>query len=282
MKAPPDQVDRQREYRRRHPAPPPVVHEKPAWPTVLSRTAGRNGLYFYNFPGGTSEDEWIKRALQHNLWVTILVNETDRTPIRDGKPIAEAEIFALRDRLIHAGVTTVASGWADPALDLDSQAAMIGHMSQGFHEYMLNIEFNWTWPGPYDQPPPPGWNANAVFAPKVRQQIGHLPLSVCLDWGNILHFRPWLEAGTSAFRVQCYMNEWPHKNPRQAMAMLGQMQSDLPGGVPASMREVVYGRYSNDKELESWTAQDDEAGRPPRSAWAAEFCNTADVAWLAR
>jgi len=255
-----------------------------AWPTVASKTRGKNGLYFYNWPGALGEAEVIRLAKQHGLWVAILVNETDHTPMRSGQYIPEAEIFGIRDRIKAAGVTVVASGWADPSVDLDRQAATIGRMSQGFDEYLLNIEAAWAWTHNPAADPTPGFLASAAFAPKVRAALGpNMPLSISIDWGNAIHFKPWLEAGASAVRVQSYLNQWTHKTPLRALELLGQAQGDLPQGVPPSMREVTYGKYGAwQQPLTSFSALDDEAGRPPRSVWAAEFCDAADISWLAR
>lgn len=251
-------------------APPPPPS---GFPTVPSQTVGRNGLYFYNL---WDVGKAIYYAKQYGFWVAILVNETARTPMRDGAPLSKSYIFDQRDRFKQAGVPVIASGWATPD-NLDAQAAFIGEMAQGFDEYMLNIEADWAYPAP-------GFSVNDVFAPKVRAALGPaMPLSLCIDWGNPVHFTPWLNAGCSAVRVQCYLEQYPHKNPADALVKLKQAQHDLPNGVPDGMGEIVYGKYGDfRKPLSSWTAQDDAAGKPPRSVWAAEFCDDADAAWLAR
>lgn len=246
------------------------------WPTVPSPTRGKNGLYYYTL---TDVAAAIRLAKAHGLWIAILVNETDQTPMREGQRIPESEIFAARDAIQNAGVTCVATGWAEPFGNLDSQAQFIGHMAQGFDEYGLNIEFAWTYEAGV-----PAFSQSDVFAPKVRAALGpRMPLSLCPDWGNNIHWRPWLEAGMSAVRVQCYLNEWPNKTPRSGMDLLGRDQHDLPGGVPVPMREVVYGKYgAHLQPLPTWTQQDNEAGQPPRSVWAAEFADDVDAAWIAR
>jgi hypothetical protein len=255
-----------------NPAPGPSPS---AWPTVPSKTRGKNGLYFYNL---NDIAQAIEFAHDHNLWIAILVNETNLTPWQDGRRPEEA-IFAERDRIKAAGVTCVASGWAEPFGDLDAQAEFIGHMSQGFDEYMLNIEAAWVYDAGVE-----AFMRSDIFAPKLRHAIGpNMPLSINADWGNNVHWRPWLEAGASAFRYQCYMNEWPHKNPKEAIELLGRAQADLPGGIPMNMREVTYGKYSSHNQpLETWTPQDDAAGKPPRSCWASEFVGGSDATWLAR
>lgn len=277
-------------YRQAHSSNPPPKPKPPGptatpakWPTVKSETAGRNGLYFYNWPGRLGEARIITLAQQLNLWVAILVNELDRTPMRNDAPIPDGELAGIRDRLKAADVTAVATGWADPGYDLDAQAHAIGRLARGWDEYMLNIEAAWAWQG---SPATAGFLTSERLAPKVRDQLGpDAPLSVCIDWGNAIHFRPWLQAGTSTFRVQCYLNEWPHKTPKGALDLLRWPQADLPDGVPAGMGEIVYGRYGSgatDAPLALWTPQDDEAGRPPRSSWAAEFNDEPDIAWIAR
>lgn len=246
------------------------------WPTVPSKTVGRNGLYYYNL---TDVGTAISLARQYNLWIGVLVNETDLTPARDDGRLPESYIFGLRDQIKGAGVTCVATGWAEPFGDLDAQAQFIAHMSQGFDEYLLNIEAGWAWEAGLE-----AFQKSDYFAPKLRAALGpQMPLSVCQDWGNNIHWKPWLEAGMSAARTQCYCGEWPHKTPVTGLALLGRDQGDLPGGVPVSMREIVYGKYRmNPQPLSAWTGLDDEAGKPPRSVWAAEFADGADCAWLAR
>src|SRR5574337_1007911 len=123
------------------PAPAPKPQPLPKWPTVPSKTRGTNGLYFYNL---TDVSTAISLAQQHNLWIAVLVNETNLTPWRENGRLPESYIWGLRDQIKGAGVKCIASGWAEPFGDLDAQAAFIGHMAQGFDEYMLNIEAGWV------------------------------------------------------------------------------------------------------------------------------------------
>ena len=256
-----------------NPKPPEPT---PEFPTVPSRSVGKNGLYFYNLYDVQGA---INFAKANNLWVAILVNECEFTPQREGSRLPESYIFGLRDQLKAAGVLTIASGWAEPYGDLDAQAQFIGHMAQGFDEYLLNIEAAWAYEAGAD-----AFGRSDIFAPKVRAALGpNMPLSLSCDWGNNIHWKPWLDVGASAVRVQCYTNEWPHKNPKEAIELLGRDQHDLVGGVPASMREVTYGKYGAYLQpLSQWTSLDDQAGKPPRSVWAAEFADSADASWLAR
>lgn len=262
------------ELLKKPPPPPPPPPSK--WPTVQSKTAGKNGLYYYNL---WNVDEAIAQAKAHGLWIAILVNETDMTPQREGARIPEGEIFAIRDRIKGAGVTCVATGWAEPFGDLHAQAQFIGHMAQGFDEYGLNIEVGWAYESGIA-----AFSKSDEFAPLLRSALGpNMPLSICPDWGNNIHWKPWIQVGLSAVRVQCYLNEWAHKSPKTGMALLGRDQADLPGGIPVLMREVVYGKYgAHNQPLSTWTAYDDEAGQPPRAVWAAEYADAADAAWLAR
>jgi hypothetical protein len=263
------------------PVPPPIPY-KPPLPTVKAPTVGKNGLYFYNLRdiSGT-----IRRCKQYGLYAALLVNETDLTPMQDGRR-PKADIWAEARALKNAGVTTVATGWAEPFGDLEAQAQFIADMFHGgggglYDEYMLNIEFPWV-----VQAGQEAWFRSDVFAPLLRQKLGKdVPLTICCDWGNEIHWLPWLQAGVAAIREQCYLNEWGHKTPADAVGrILNQGQHDLPNGIPKGIaREVVYGKYGgHEQPLSNWSSFDDAAGRPARSAWAGEFCDDADCAWLAR
>jgi hypothetical protein len=264
------------------PPPPPPPPPTSTFPMVPSKTRGRNGLYFYNLQ---NIEAVARYALQHNLWVGLLVNETNFTPWQDGRRPKEA-VWAEARALKNAGVTVVATGWAEPFGDLEAQAAFIGEMYHGggdlYDEYMLNIEAGWVFEAGYE-----AFSKSDVFAPKLRAHLGpNVPLSLCPDWGNNIHWRPYLEAGMSAVRWQCYLNEWPHKSPLRAIGELSdRAQHDLPNGIPKNVeRGVVYGKYpAHNQPLNSWTAQDDEAGQPPRSVWPGEFAlDDPDILWISR
>ena len=259
------------------PVPTPIPPKPVVVPKPPSKTAGKNGLYYYN----ATIDQGIAMAKAHGLsYIAILVNETNLTPYRDGRR-PEGDIFAERDRIKNAGLLAIATGWAEPFGDLEAQAQFIGHMAQGFDEYMLNIEAGWTFDAGID-----AFLKSDVFAPRLRHYLGpDMPLSICPDWGNNIHWKPYIDAGLSAIRVQCYMNEWPHKDPKRGLGeLLDRPQHDLPNGVPKGIsREACYGKYAaHNDALSNWSAQDDAAGRPPRTVWAAEFCTDPDAAWLSR
>ena len=267
------------------PTPGPIPTPNP-FPTVKSPTAGRNGIYYYNATPDILASH-LPLLKQHNMWCAILVNETDLTPYRNGARLSNSYLFAMRDQIKSHGVTAVATGWAEPFGNLDSQAAKIGEMSQGFDEYMLNIEAAWVY-----EAGPDAFARSDIFAPKVRAAIGNQPLSVCPDWGNNVHWHPWLMAGMSAVRWQCYLNEWEHKTPLRCIYgkpdnFMQRGQHDLPAGIPQAIAsEICYGKYTpgtpKNRPLSTWTAYDDQAGKPARSCWAGEFCDTADIQWLAR
>jgi hypothetical protein len=248
---------------------------------VPSKSKGRNGLYFYTYVNASAaggEAGVIALAKKYDLWVALLVHELGRAP----EPSYDTD--AQRRRLQSEGITVVASGWVDSTYDLNLQAEAAAHYSQGYDEYMLNAEASWAYvPGQ----PTDGFAAMGAFAPLLRQKLGPaMPISLSCMWGQVTWLRPLLQAGLSAVRPQCYLNQWGHMNPADAMMHLAQDQGDLPGGIEPGMVEATYGKYGEFMQpLSTWTAQDDAAvakGMKARSVWAGEFCDPNDYAWVAR
>lgn len=257
------------------PTPAPTPQPPPQFKLVPSKTTGRNGLYFYDYPNANiPESRLIELCRQHNLWIALLVHELDRAPIPD------FNADATRRRYQAAGVTVVATGWLDSGVDLAAQAAAAARFSQGYDEYMGNMEASWKWEAGAD-----AFNRMSTFAPMLRRELGPtMPLSVSCEWGQVSAWRPLLEAGLSAIRPQCYLDEWGHMAPAEAIVRARWAQSDLPGGVPASVKvEPTYGQQrASSPPLSTWSSYDDQAGRPARSVWNARHCREADVAWIAR
>ena len=260
-----------------HPIPPPIVPTPPVehFKVVPSKTVGRSGLYFYDYPNSNIDEGTIIRLCkEHNLWIALLVHELARAP----EPDFNAN--ATRQRYQSQGITVVATGWLDSNYDLDSQAAAAGHYSQGYDEYMGNMEATWKWE--YGQA---AFSKMNVMAPLLRAALGpEMPLSVSCEWGQVSKWRPLLEVGLSAIRPQCYMDEWPHMSPKEAIIRAHWTQGDLPNGIPSTCKvEPTYGQQrASSPGLSAWTAYDDEIGRPPKSVWNARHCREADVQWLAR
>jgi hypothetical protein len=258
------------------PAPPPPPPPVENFRIINGASKGKNGLYCYN----ADIEKAIHQCKAFGLsYIAILVNETNLTPYRDGRR-PKGEIFAEIEQIKQSGLICIATGWAEPYADLGAQAAFIGEMAAPADEYMLNIEVGWTLDAGVEP-----FGKSDIFAPLVRDRLGNKPLSLCPDWGNNIHWHPWLVAGMFAVRWQCYLNQWPHKSPKRAITELSdRAQHDLPQGLPKNVsREVVYGKYGGYMEpLSNWTPQDDEAGKPPRSDWASEFNTDEDSIWLSR
>lgn len=260
-----------------HPVPPPTGTTPPPdkFKPVLSDTVGRSGLYFYDYPNSNiDEQRIIELCLQFDLWVALLVHELARAPEPDFNANETRKRYQAR------GVTVVATGWLDSNYDLDAQADAAHRFSQGYDEYMGNMEATWKWE--YGQA---AFDKMELMAPKLRAALGPtMPLSVSCEWGQVSKWRPLLEAGLSAIRPQCYMDEWPHMSPKEAIVRAHWAQGDLPNGIPASCHvEPTYGQQrATSPPLSNWTGYDDEIGKPAKSVWNARHCREADVVWIAR
>jgi hypothetical protein len=259
-----------------HPDPPPIQptpvdHFK----LVPSKTVGRSGLYFYDYPNSNiDEARIIQLCKEHNLWIALLVHELGRAP----QPDFNAD--ETRKRYQAQGITVVATGWLDSNYDLDAQADAAHRLSQGYDEYMGNMEATWKWEYGQD-----AFNKMDTMAPELRSALGpNMPLSVSCEWGQVSKWRPLLEAGLSAIRPQCYMDEWPHMSPKEAIIRARWGQGDLPNGISSTCKvEPTYGQQrATSPPLSTWTAYDDEISRPAKSVWNARHCQEPDVLWLTR
>lgn len=265
-----------REYETSHPrqkppppAPPPPAPPKP--PTTRDPAKGRGVLYYYN--SANAKHDVVAEAVRHGFAVALLVHEGADIVYghhNDGD---------LIDRLRHAGVPFIATGWIKPFTDYDliarNLAAFLGGRAA---EYMANVESAWGYPAP-------GFGESEKLVPILRKHLGQLPLSAAIENRQPLHYRPWLDAGADVFRPECYLNQAPDQLPLTALKAAMQAQADLPHGLRPDQVEPLLGRYGEwQQPLATWrsaVADVVRLGAGPPGVWAAEFCPPDDLAALA-
>jgi hypothetical protein len=204
------------------------------------------------------------------MWVAFLTHNCLEAATETNNPPG------WRERLQAAGVTVVASGWSDPRLDLVAQADAVAHFSAGFDEYIANLENGpgWGYPGA-------GFLASDSYAPMIRART-KIPISVSIEWGEALHFKPWLDIGMEVVRPQCYVNDHPWMTPAEAVKRAEQAQADLPAGLRADQVEPSYGTWgSSPKPMSEYTQLHFASPCKAASCWAGEFLDEPEIDVLA-